>query len=68
MIKVFTMTEKEENSIELWKEVHDKKCKLKKKNRPRFYTYCFTPTGIGTAIKIQCSCGKGEDVTDVSTW
>ena len=32
------------------------------------YTYCFTPTGIGTVTKIQCSCGDNLDLTDYSLW
>jgi len=32
------------------------------------YTYSFTPTNIGTVIKISCACGKEEDITDYEDW
>ena len=64
----FQMSEQEVDNMNLWIERHDNKCKLKKKNKPRLFSYCFTPTGIGTIIKIKCSCGKFKDVTDDSHW
>ncbi len=32
------------------------------------YTYCFTPTGIGTALKVKCACGAEVDATDYDSW
>jgi hypothetical protein len=32
------------------------------------YTWCFTPTEIGTVIKIKCSCGEELDLTNYDTW
>ena len=64
----FQMSKQEVDDMNLWIERHDNKCKLKKKNKPRFFSYCFNPTGIGTAIEIKCSCGKFKDVTDTSCW
>jgi len=34
----------------------------------RYFSYAFTPTGIGNTIKIKCSCGTEKDITDVSCW
>lgn len=31
-------------------------------------TYEFTPTGIGTAVRVRCSCGASGDCTDVDAW
>lgn len=32
-------------------------------------SYIFTPTGIGTAIKLKCSvCNEEKDITDYNTW
>lgn len=31
-------------------------------------TYCFTPTGLGTIVKIVCSCGEELDLTDYDKW
>jgi hypothetical protein len=32
------------------------------------YTWCFTPTGIGTVVKVRCSCGEELDLTDYGSW
>ena len=32
------------------------------------YTWCFTPTNIGTVVKIKCSCGEELNLTDYDTW
>jgi hypothetical protein len=31
-------------------------------------SYIFTPTNVGTIIKLRCACGKEEDVTDYRGW
>jgi len=31
-------------------------------------TFSFTPTGLGTAIKVQCVCGDEKDCTDIDCW
>lgn len=64
----FKTTEIEEQKLETWLSKHNKKCKLKKKNKMRLFTYLFTPTGIGTIIEVKCSCGKSVDITDESKW
>jgi hypothetical protein len=33
------------------------------------YTFSYTPTGVGTVIKISCGlCKKSEDITDYKSW
>lgn len=31
-------------------------------------TYTFTPTQEGLVIKVRCSCGEEEDITDYDEW
>lgn len=57
----FYMTEEERDAIRAWKEKH-----VKEKHNGHYYggsiggtyTYIFTPTSIGTAGDIRCSCGE----------
>jgi hypothetical protein len=32
------------------------------------WTYSFTPTGLGTVIKIRCGCGAECDLTNYDDW
>lgn len=32
------------------------------------YTFCFTPTGIGTIEKVICADGTELDLTDIDNW
>jgi len=64
----FKASDKEVGKFNEWLEKHNKKCKLKKKNKPRSFTYCFTPLGMGTGIAVKCSCGKSIDITNVEDW
>ena len=32
------------------------------------WTYCFTPTSVGTSCILKCSCGFEKDVTDYKSW
>ena len=64
----FTLSNKEAENVDIWLDEHNKKCKLKKKNKTRYLTYSFTPVGIGTSIEVRCSCGKSKDITDSSSW
>ena len=64
----FNVLESEQHNLKLWLERHDQKCKLKKKGKHRFLTYCFTPNGISSSIEVKCSCGKSVDITDVNQW
>ena len=60
---LFTMNEKEEETTRYWIEEHNKTCELYDKN---LYTYCFTPTALGTGIEVRCSCGEVMNVSN--TW
>ena len=67
-LKYFELSKNEELKLNKWLSKHNKKCKLKKKNKPRTLTYCFTPTGIGSIIEVKCSCGKSVDLTCDEDW
>jgi hypothetical protein len=32
------------------------------------WTYSYTPTGLGTIVKVSCSCGGEIDLTDYDAW
>ena len=65
-MRTFTMNDKEEQEWKKWYREH--KCKWKKKNKMRTFTFCFTPTGLGNSITVMCSCGKMIEVTDSEYW
>jgi hypothetical protein len=31
-------------------------------------SYQFTPTSLGTILKVKCECGKEDDLTDYRNW
>lgn len=52
-----------------WNNEHE--CKYRQEDGNKYVgaiggslTYCFTPTGLGTIIKVKCSCGDEIDVTN----
>lgn len=61
--RVFEVSLVEYRSANEWILTH--KCKQTKN---RSTTWMFTPTGIGTAVKLKCSCGEETDVTDYHSW
>ena len=65
-MRTFTMSDKEEQEFEEWYKEH--KCKWKKKNKSRWITFSFTPTGLGDSITVMCSCGKIIEITDTENW
>ena len=62
----FRVSKIEEERFETWLIEHDKICPWRYKNR--FFTYSFTPTGIGSVIEVKCRCGESVDITDESIW
>lgn len=32
------------------------------------WTYSYTPTGLGTVVKVSCACGGEIDLTDYDSW
>jgi succinate dehydrogenase/fumarate reductase flavoprotein subunit len=63
----FEITEKQETMIAMFWKGHD--CDFQKEmGMEAATTYCFTQTGIGVSVKVQCSCGATLDITDYESW
>lgn len=60
----FVITAEEAATIEKWTTKHGKKCKLPPTTIGDRYTYCFTPTGIGVLVSVECVCGKKKYFTN----
>lgn len=67
--RTFTLTAEQMKKFDKWRK------KKNKKNGEVYvgaiggaYTFCFTPTGIGTAEKVTCADGTELDLTDLDTW
>ena len=71
---LFYLTTREMEKIREWDDEHRKTCPIiKDTNRHsgilgRRLVFQFTSTGIGSIIKVKCTCGEEIDITDVSTW
>lgn len=67
---MFTLDEEQTKKLNAWLEEHKKECNL------HIYsgaiggrlTYSFSPTSIGVVCKVDCSCGKGIDLSDYENW
>ena len=60
----FVTTPKMDLAIRSWAASHV----CKNRGLSSTLTYRFTPVGIGTVVKIKCTCGKKLDVTDYTIW
>ena len=61
-MKTFTLTDEQEAKFESWRL--SKKNKLKSTAIGGTYTFCFTPTGIGPIIEVECVDGTKLDLTE----
>ena len=64
----FTLDPDEIEKFDKWRAKKNAKIRKKGELPNNIYTYCFTPTGIGTGVVIKCSDGTELDVTDYSNW
>ncbi|OGY62855.1 MAG: hypothetical protein A2745_01335 [Candidatus Harrisonbacteria bacterium RIFCSPHIGHO2_01_FULL_44_13] len=65
----FVIRIEEVKKLSEWKETH--RCRYRGKTGGAIggkITYCFTPTTIGTIIRVECACGKDIDLTDYDGW
>ncbi len=63
----FQLSQKDFEKIEKWDTTHD--CCIQSEGAcGGRLTYSFTPTSLGTVIKVQCACGKEIDLTDYDGW
>ncbi len=63
------MFENEEREALSFKIVHGKVCEEAPTAIGGRWSYTFTPTGVGTVVKVTCGiCGAYHDVTDYESW
>jgi hypothetical protein len=74
-IPMFSLTKDELEKAKDWMQAHDKEKHIPSGKTFResgaiggAFTYCFTPTSIGVACSVKCSCGEEIDVTDYDLW
>lgn len=76
-MKTFILADTELEAYELWRTEHNKTCPYyddgTKAVSPQGaiggrITFRFTPTGIGTAVGVECACGTKQNLTDYSNW
>lgn len=63
---IFELNENEQKDYLEWSKAHKRVCPLEPEgitNGPG-KTFCFTPLGFGTAIKVTCGCGATHEVID----
>ena len=64
-IMSFYLNENDKVKLHKWREEHDSGCFIQYKGAiGGGLTYCFTPTSIGTVIKVKCACGEEIDLTN----
>ena len=67
----YTLDDIEKKGADKFIEAH-KKCRPHGKDPYRQtapFSYIFTPTGIGVAVKIKCPyCGRTKDITNIDCW
>lgn len=60
----FTIPEEVIPILNEWLENHECKFRNTLTTIGEKYTYSFTPTGVGTFIKVKCACGKSIDLSE----
>lgn len=71
----FSITVEESERASTWMRGHDLEKHIEPGRTTRYsgaiggaYTWCFTPTSLGTICTVQCSCGDTIDLTDYESW
>lgn len=67
---IFSISDKEMDKLEAWEKKQDTKSrKVHKDCTGGQYTYSFSPTGIGTTIRVENTITKEViDITDYQSW
>lgn len=66
--KSFSISEEEYEAIQKWQEQHEAEKHDGKKSQGACggrYTYCFTPTSLGTVGTVKCTCGEGFTFSEI---
>jgi len=67
--KTFTLTAEQVEKFEKWVENKNKKDgEVYVGAVGGAYTFCFTPTGIGTIEEVRCADGTSLDLSEFDTW
>ncbi len=67
--KNFTLEGYELHLFEEWYADHVQKCPLRDTGAVGgAIGFTFTPTGIGVAVTVHCSCGSEKNITDYESW
>jgi len=68
-MKTFTISDKEWESCQKFKEEHKQCAPNGFSTLGMQYTYSITPGGLGPCVSIKCNaCGDEIDVTDSDSW
>jgi len=64
----FQPTGVEAERIETWRTTHEARCVRHRAAIGGKLTFEFTPTSLGTVIKVRCACGESTDATEYEAW
>jgi hypothetical protein len=71
----FYLSKEEFEKAKSWMKAHDLEKHIEPGETRRYsgaiggaYTWCFTPTSLGTVCTIKCSCDANIDLTDYDSW
>lgn len=74
LLSVFSIYKEQDQEVLAWIAKHDlTHTPPGKSHRPvgaigGAYTWEFTPTSLGTVVKVRCACGELLDVSDYDNW
>lgn len=67
--RTFTLTAEQMKKFDTWRiEKNEKKGQVNVGAIGGAYTFCFTPTGLGTIEVVKCADGTKIDLTDSDSW
>ena len=71
----FSPSQKEQDDAVAFMDKHDREKHKKTDDEPRYcgaigggWSWRFTPTSLGDAVSVHCSCGEHLNVTDYDSW
>ncbi len=70
-MSTFKISTEDNIKIASWLKDHLPDCVYTDKDQGAIgglYTFCFTPTSLGTVTIIKCSCGEEFNFTDFDLW
>jgi hypothetical protein len=67
--RTFTLTAEQMKKFDTWRiEKNKTKGEVNVGAIGGAYTFCFTPTGLGTVEVVKCADGTQLDLTDIDSW